>query len=108
MSYFLLGPQCGPILGPVVGGALAGGPSWRWIFGFLAMLAAALWLAILLLLPETLRARVGNGRVVADRWLVWPLRASSPRAPEPERGPPPPKPSLAGYWRLFAYPPIGI
>ncbi|KAH6612192.1 major facilitator superfamily domain-containing protein [Chaetomium sp. MPI-SDFR-AT-0129] len=108
MSIFLMGPQCGPILGPVLGGALAEA-NWRWIFGFLAISGFALWLVILFTLPETLRARVGNGNIYQDRSLFfWPPQLSSPLAPSWERGPPPPVPTLKGYWRLFIYPPIGI
>lgn len=60
-------------------------------------------------LPETLRARVGSGKISQDRGIViWPPRLSSPLAPSWERGPPPPVPTLKGYWRLFCYPPIGI
>ncbi|KAL9106118.1 MAG: hypothetical protein Q9227_008818 [Pyrenula ochraceoflavens] len=92
MSYFLFGPQCGPILGPVLGGAFAGQTSWRWIFGFLALMG-----------------RVGNGKIYAsESWVIFPPTLSSKLAPESERGPPPPKPTLKGYWRLFRYPPIGI
>lgn len=109
MSYFMLGPQCGPILGPILGGAIAGHTSWRWIFAFLAILAAVLWVVMLLFQPETLRARVGNGKLYSDEgWILWPPSPFSCLAPEPERGPPPPKPTLKGYWRLFTYPPIGI
>ena len=35
MSIVLLGPQLGPVLGPLLGGAITGGASWRWTFGFL-------------------------------------------------------------------------
>ncbi|CAG7953216.1 unnamed protein product [Penicillium olsonii] len=109
MSYFLFGPQCGPILGPVIGGALVDKTSWRWIFGFLAISGATLWLVLVFALPETLRARVGNGSVYTDQsWLLLPPKLSSDLVPESERGPPPPKPTLKGYWKLFQYPPIGI
>ncbi|KJK64116.1 Major Facilitator Superfamily protein [Aspergillus parasiticus SU-1] len=109
MSYFMLGPQCGPILGPILGGAIVGQASWRWIFAFLAILAVVLWLIMLLFQPETLRARVGNGKPYSSKgWILWPPNPFSCLAPESERGPPPPKPTLKGYWRLFTYPPIGI
>ncbi|GAB1321088.1 Dityrosine transporter 1 [Madurella fahalii] len=108
MSIFLTGPQCGPVLGPVLGGALAEA-DWRWIFGFLAISGFVLWVVILFALPETLRARVGSGRVYEGRSLfIWPPKLSSPLAPSSERGPPPPVPTLKGYWRMFCYPPIGI
>ncbi|QKX55484.1 uncharacterized protein TRUGW13939_02577 [Talaromyces rugulosus] len=109
MSYFLLGPQCGPILGPIIGGALAGGASWRWIFGFLAISGFALWVIIVFYLPETLRARVGNGQIYQEAsWILWPPRFVSEAVPVEKRGPPPPKVTLSTYWRLFRYPPIGI
>jgi predicted MFS family arabinose efflux permease len=61
------------------------------------------------MLPETLRCRVGNGRINAEKsWLLWPPRFSTATAPPEERGPAPPKPTLWGYWKLFSYPPIGI
>jgi hypothetical protein len=64
---------------------------------------------ILFALPETLRARVGNGNIYESQTLfIWPPKLSSPLAPSWERGPPPPVPTLKGYWRLFCYPPIGI
>ncbi|CAG7956039.1 unnamed protein product [Penicillium salamii] len=109
MSYFLFGPQCGPILGPLIGGALAEKASWRWIFAFLAISGTVLWVGLVFALPETLRARVGNGSIYVEKsWLILPPTFSSVIVPESERGPPPPKPTLKGYWKLFRYPPIGI
>ncbi|KAJ1548125.1 dityrosine synthesis enzyme [Cladochytrium tenue] len=65
MSLFLLGPQLGPVVGPVVGGLIAQYLGWRWIFALLAVVGAVIWLAIFLLLPETLRSRAGNGAKLA-------------------------------------------
>lgn len=108
MSIFLAGPQCGPVLGPVLGGALTEA-NWRWIFGFLAISGFVLWVIIFMALPETLRARVGNGSIYKYRGpLIWPPSFSSPLAPSWERGPPPPVPTIKGYWNMFCYPPIGI
>ncbi|GMG23118.1 unnamed protein product [Aspergillus oryzae] len=51
----------------------------------------------------------GNGKPYSNKgWILWPPTPFSCLAPESERGPPPPKPTLKGYWRLFTYPPIGI
>lgn len=109
MSIFLLGPQCGPVLGPILGSALAGQLNWRWIPGFLAIFCFDLWLIIIFMLPETLRYRVGNGKINQDKgWISLPPKLTSALVPEPERGPKPPKPTLKGYWTLFSYPPIGI
>ncbi|KAB8345987.1 hypothetical protein FH972_023039 [Carpinus fangiana] len=109
MSIFLMGPQLGPVLGPVLGGALAGAASWRWIFGFLAILAFCIWLLILFALPETLRYRVGNGRIYQGKsFLIFPPTLSSKTVPDEQRGPKPPKPTAKMFWNLFLYPPIGI
>lgn len=76
---------------------------------FSALSGFALWLMIILALPETLRSRVGNGQMyINERWILLPPSIFSKLAPQHERGPPPPKPTLTGYWRLFRYPPIGI
>ncbi|KAH7123442.1 major facilitator superfamily transporter [Dactylonectria estremocensis] len=108
MSIFLMGPQLGPVLGPVFGGIL-GQADWRWIFGFLAIGGFVLWLLIIFFLPETLRARVGSGRIYQGRsFFMFPPKFSSELAPESDRGPAPPKPSFKGYWKMFTYPPIGI
>ncbi|ODA79007.1 hypothetical protein RJ55_04597 [Drechmeria coniospora] len=61
------------------------------------------------MLPETLRCRVGNGEIHSNgSWILLPPRLASDLAPEPRRGPKPPKPTLLAYWRLFSYAPIGI
>lgn len=74
-----------------------------------AILSAVIWVVIVLMLPETLRYRVGNGQLYAGKsWVLFPPKITSDTAPEDERGPKPPKPTLIGYWKLFAYPPIGI
>lgn len=111
MATFLLGPQLGPVLGPVLGGALATA-GWRWIFAFLAITGFALWLVIIFALPETLRARVGNGSMYYSSpkggFVQFPPKFASALAPESDRGPAPPKPTLIGYWRMFTYAPVGI
>ncbi len=53
MSQLMLVMGLAPILGPLLGGWLLGF-GWRAIFWTLAFYAAAIWLLVLLLLPETL------------------------------------------------------
>ena len=75
----------------------------------LAILASALTLVILFLLPETLRCRVGNGSIYASSsLLIFPPYLYSPEAPKDACSPPPRKPSLKGYWKLFRHPPIAL
>lgn len=74
-----------------------------------ATIVGIIWIFVFLGLPETLRSRVGNGRLYDNSsFLLWPPRLASLLAPESERGPSPPKPSVTVFWRLFCYPPISI
>lgn len=77
-----LGPMIGPAIGPVIGGALSGSLGWRSIFWFLCIASGVCALVILLFLPETLRALVGNGRHRAPRyarpWLPLLSRGTEP------------------------------
>ncbi|KAF8143315.1 major facilitator superfamily domain-containing protein [Mycena galopus ATCC 62051] len=58
-----LGPMIGPAIGPVIGGVLADKLGWRSIFWFLCIASAICMVVMILLLPETLRAIVGNGSI---------------------------------------------
>lgn len=60
ISYFLMGPQLGPIVGLIL--SLVGSSGhWRWTFGTLTIFSGAAFICILFLLPETLRLLVGSG-----------------------------------------------
>ncbi|RPD67367.1 MFS general substrate transporter [Lentinus tigrinus ALCF2SS1-7] len=58
-----IGPMVGPCVGPVLGGVLADQLGWRSIFWFLVISSGVCGLVMVLLLPETLRALVGDGSV---------------------------------------------
>ncbi|KAH9835929.1 MFS general substrate transporter [Rhodofomes roseus] len=62
-----IGPMVGPCIGPVLGGVLAEGLGWRSIFWFLAISSGICFLLILALMPETLRAYVGDGSIPPPR-----------------------------------------
>ncbi|KAJ9283852.1 hypothetical protein DTO021C3_8536 [Paecilomyces variotii] len=53
MSVFAAAPFLGPVLGPIIGGFLGMNAGWRWVEGFLAAFAGALWIVGSLVLPET-------------------------------------------------------
>jgi MFS family permease len=74
MGIFQAGLLVPVAVGPVIGGALAGSLGWRAIFWFLAMYSGIFLLLLLLLLPETLRSVVGNGRWLPSNPLAkYPL-----------------------------------
>ena len=54
MAHISMMFAVGPAIAPILGGWIHGLFGWQGIFLFLALLAAALWLAVLLWLPETL------------------------------------------------------
>ncbi|KZT75004.1 MFS general substrate transporter [Daedalea quercina L-15889] len=62
-----MGPMIGPCLGPVLGGVLAEDLGWRSIFWFLAISSGVCFVLILALMPETLRAYVGDGSIPPPR-----------------------------------------
>jgi MFS family permease len=106
LSVFLLGPQLGPILGPLIGGQFANKDRWRWVFGFLGVAAAPVYLLVLFGLPETLRCLVGNGElyVNAKSWFVMPkLRQKA--VVDQTAFPKPPRPTPKKFVELLRYPP---
>lgn len=112
IAVFMLGPQLGPVLGPILGGAIAsrGDDTWRWIFGFLAIVGALVWLIIAFMLPETLRYLVGNGSVYEGKneYFVVPHWRQEKLVHDDKKYPKPPKPSLKGYLRLMRYIPVTL
>ncbi|CCE72967.1 Piso0_000575 [Millerozyma farinosa CBS 7064] len=106
ISYFMLGPQLGPVLGPILSMIAANG-QWRWIFGFLAIFSACVYLVILFFLPETLRYLVGNGRYFKEKSYVLIPRLYQRKIVEDSAGfPKPPRPSLKGFLMIMKYKPI--
>jgi len=62
-GFFATGPMIGPSIGPVIGGGLTQNLGWRSIFWFLCISSGVSAIMMFLVLPETLRAIVGNGSV---------------------------------------------
>lgn len=110
-GMFNLGPMLAPCIGPAVGGALSEHLGWRSIFWFLTISSAACFGLLLLFLPETMRALVGNGSVNPDRFILRPLvpvigrgRASSVTARNLSTG----RRTSANPFRLLLYPDIAL
>lgn len=68
MIYSSLGVTLGPAIGPILGGILTRFLGWRSIFWFLAILTAVMIVIMLVYVPETCRAVVGNGSIPPPRW----------------------------------------
>ncbi|KAH9950873.1 major facilitator superfamily domain-containing protein [Amylocystis lapponica] len=104
-----IGPMVGPCIGPVIGGALADGLGWRSIFWFLCIASAVCFVIILLLLPETLRALVGDGSIPPPP-LYKPLIPiiGRNRVVEPDHSTRPPPRGFANPLKLFLYPDVTL
>ncbi|KAJ7718296.1 MFS general substrate transporter [Mycena maculata] len=62
-GVYSIGPMFGPAIGPVLGGVLADKLGWRAIFWFLCITSGVCMVVMVLFLPETLPAIVGNGSI---------------------------------------------
>lgn len=87
IGYASMGISLGPALGPIVGGLLDHFLGWRSIFWFLVILSGVCFIVILLILPETCRAVVGNGSVIPPPWNrpLWKLLAPKSRSRRDEK-----------------------
>jgi dipeptide/tripeptide permease len=55
MSYFYIGPLCGPLFAPIIGGLLAERWGWRSTMWFMVVFGAIVFVFLLVVLPETLQ-----------------------------------------------------
>ncbi len=65
MGFTQIGSILGPAIGPVLGGVISQYTDWHYIFWLLAGLACAIFVPLLILLPETCRRMVGDGSLPA-------------------------------------------
>lgn len=70
MGTFQAGFLVPTAIGPIVGGMLSGALGWRSIFWFLAIYGGVFLLLLAILLPETLRAIVGNGSRIPSSFIA--------------------------------------
>lgn len=84
IGYVSLGGVVGVALGATIGGILSDYLGWRSIFWFLVICAGVVTMLVLLVLPETARAVVGNGSTRPAGWNVslWDLLPSTKRRRE--------------------------
>ena len=74
MGIFQAGLLVPVAVGPVIGGALAGTLGWRAIFWLLVIYSGVFLIALLILLPESLRSVVANGSRVPSTLIgAYPL-----------------------------------
>lgn len=72
MSYSQFGSLIGPCVGPIVGGLIAKRWEWHSVFFLLSAVNGILLVCFVALLPETLRALVGNGsKRPVGIWKPW-------------------------------------
>ncbi|RFU24180.1 hypothetical protein B7463_g12159, partial [Scytalidium lignicola] len=57
-----------PSIGPILGGIISQYAGWKWIFGFLAILATVFIILFVLFFPETCRSIVGDGTIPPPKW----------------------------------------
>ncbi|KAJ5784889.1 major facilitator superfamily domain-containing protein, partial [Penicillium pulvis] len=68
MIYSSLGVTLGPAIGPIMGGVLTQYLDWRSTFWFLAIWAGIMATMLIVFVPKTCRAEVGNGSIPPARW----------------------------------------
>ncbi|OCK83196.1 MFS general substrate transporter [Lepidopterella palustris CBS 459.81] len=83
MAIFTTAPFLGPSLGPMIGGFLSDAAGWRWVMGFLALLAGVLTTLGFLFLPETygptiLRSRAKRMSRITGRVFLTAMDAEHP------------------------------
>ncbi|KAJ6782196.1 hypothetical protein PWT90_03701 [Aphanocladium album] len=65
MGFTQIGSILGPAIGPVLGGVISQYTDWHYIFWLLTGLSVAIFVPLLILLPETCRRLVGDGSIPA-------------------------------------------
>ncbi|KAI0652010.1 MFS general substrate transporter [Trametes meyenii] len=107
-GFWNIGPMVGPCVGPVLGGVLADRLGWRAIFWFLCISAGVCAVIMVLLLPETLRALVGNGSIPPPKAympLIPIIGRTTQNSEDTEK---PPHRGFANPLVLFTYPDVSL
>lgn len=63
IAYASLGSIMGPMVAPILGGIIGQYAGWHWIFWFLLIFSSAVFIPLILFMPETCRNVVDDGSV---------------------------------------------
>lgn len=63
IAYASLGGIMGPMIAPILGGVIGQYAGWHWIFWFLIIFSAVVFIPLILFMPETCRNVVDNGSI---------------------------------------------
>ncbi|OKL63907.1 hypothetical protein UA08_00615 [Talaromyces atroroseus] len=80
MSYFYIGPLCGPLFAPIIGGLLAERWGWRSTMWFMVVFGAIVFVFLLVALPETLQQRKSLPTTQTEQMARTSSRVSSKMA----------------------------
>lgn len=58
MSVFSAAPFLGPVAGPLIGGYIGDNVGWRWLYWVLLIFSGAVYIAIVIFLPETSHSQI--------------------------------------------------
>ena len=63
VAFASLGGVFGPMISPILGGIIGQYAGWHWIFWFLLIFSSAVFIPLILFMPETCRNVVDNGSI---------------------------------------------
>ncbi len=63
IAFASVGGLLGPMVAPILGGVIGQYAGWHWIFWFLMIFAAVVFIPLILFMPETCRDVVDNGSI---------------------------------------------
>jgi multidrug resistance protein len=63
IAFSSLGGMLGPMIAPILGGIIGQYAGWHWIFWFLLIFSSAIFIPLILFMPETCRKVVDDGSI---------------------------------------------
>jgi MFS family permease len=68
IAWASLGGILGPMISPILGGIIGQYAGWHWVFWFLLIFSSAVFIPLILFMPETCRNVVDNGSIPPPIW----------------------------------------